>query len=292
TLEAVFSSLAARDYVDLDTQRLLLERRDEVIAGLLPLLGTREIRDEAVGAALMLCKFHNPRGRRYLVRALESGSKEVRLRVLQNITHGWLVEPDAENQQTRFMTADPALNALLLKQLEDPSPDVVKAAIQTCGYLQVPGVYDALLKLAERPDAPDRGRILFWLSKGPLTSAVLKAALASLPAEDYREDRWEGMVLDAFARHEDPQLREPAREWLKRRLAVWQDEGMLSYSSNRLGLLETLAETSDARDTAWLQETAERERGLYAQAPLVALVRLEGDAGKARLLAMLASPAT
>jgi len=290
--EAVFAGLGSTfGYIDLETIDILNRRPDEAKRRLKALLPEDGVTDRSVGAAMLLCRLRMEDGRAFAVRILEGGSAAQRVRVLDSIDSGLLAATeDEETAYRRFVVGHQRLAAALLRQLDDEDAKVVEEAIQACGILEVPGADGKFLALLRRPVAPDRGRLLYWLSKGPLTEELLRLALQHSKEAGQETNYGPLSLLEAYAKHDDPALRRPARDELKRLLAVWPDEGGLGYRGDRLGVLQTLAKTSGPDDLAWLTETFHRERGMYAQPLLAAGVRLEGDAGRRRLLGLLNDP--
>ncbi len=177
-----------------------------------------------------------------------------------------------------------------MRQLDDENREVVTAAIQACGRLEVPGVQAKLLALLDRSKVPDPGRVLYWLSEGPLTEEVLDAAIRVSNQQVLADAPWGASLFEAFARSDDAELRKRARNELKRQLDAWPDDGRRGYSGSRIGLISALSETSDHGELEWLKTTFEQEQGDYAAPLLVALVRLEGNEGKSQLLELLDDP--
>jgi len=283
--EAVFAAVAQPDYFWTHDELNTLNRRKEESLRRLTMLAGGTDSPAAVGAGLVLCQYLQPTGREKVVAVLEKGSADDRIRVIRGLEQSWTYD-DAKDREFRdFLNGDERLRSALVKQLDDGDPKVVEAAIQTCGQLQLPGLHEKLLALLRRGDAPAKERILFWMSRGPLTAELLEAALHASKA-NANSARKVTAVFEAFTQHEDPKLREPAREELKRQLATSNDNG-IGFEMSRVGLITTLAKMSDARDRQWLQESFERERGMYAAPFLAALVRLDGAGGKQRLISLL-----
>ncbi len=287
--EQIFAQLGDDySYISFETIELL-SRRIDAAKKLKNKLPADEITPTGIGAALLLCQIHVNAGRNYVVRVFQQGDVNERIRVLHGIDCA-SYDPESEQVHREFVLTDKRLVEELLRQLDDDNPDVVKAAIQACGKLELPGVYEKLIALLDRPNVPDPGRILYWLSKGPLTEEVLDAAIRVSQVHANNEDHWGLTLFEAFARSEDADLRERARGELKRQLFAWPDKGALGYDVSRSGVLVALAETADESELDWLRATFDKEHGYYAEPLLVALVRLEGDVGRARLLALLQDP--
>jgi hypothetical protein len=175
--------------------------------------------------------------------------------------------------------------------LDDSDKDIVTAAVQTCGIMQVPGWHARIMKLLDRPDLADGGRVLYWLSKGPLSRELLEKAKVIFKSPERRgPGDWDVSLFEAFARDVDPELRQAGREELIGWLRSSGGLELNSYRGDRLGVLETLAKTSRENDVEWLRTAVDAERGLYARSLLVALIRIEGNDGKTRLLRLLGDP--
>jgi hypothetical protein len=270
-----------------DTVQLIESRKDEALTRLNALLTPGAPTAKGTAAALFLCRMGIESVRPYLVRVLAEGDATLRVRVLNEIGESLLGYSEENQRRYReFVQAAPDLVAGLVKHLDDRDVKIVKAAIQCCGSLQLPGANERFRALLARPDAPDRQRILFWLSKGPLTSDLLDVALAT-PASVDPNNPPDTSLLAAFARQDDVQLRQRARQELVRILDLWKDDGRLGFRGDRISLIEVLAETSGPEDLEWLRRAAAQEHGYYGQPLLARLITLEGDAGRERLETLL-----
>ena len=172
-LERVFGQLAKPAFLDSETSELIDANRAEAVPRFEAALAEKGITDKGVGAALHLIRLRAKSGRSYARRVLESGSNAQRKRVLNGLDANVYGE-DAERAHRAFLFGDPAMLPALLACLESADVGVVKAAIQKCGILQVPGARTVFLRLLERPDCPDKGRLLYWLSKGELDDGLFK----------------------------------------------------------------------------------------------------------------------
>ena len=291
--EAIFDGLGTEySWIDPGTVRLIESRRNEALTRLNGMLTAGAPTAKSTAAALLLCRMEIVSGRAHLVRVLAEGNATLRTRVLNEIDHGLLGYSAEDEQRYReFLLGWPELVSGLLKQLDDADANVVKAAIECRGRLELPGAHEKLITLLARPDAPHRQRILFWLSKGPLTPELLDVALRSRALAVDPNSPPDTSLLQAFARSDEPVLRERARQELIRILEMWPDEGRTGFRGDRISLVEALADSSGPDDLDWLRAAAGRERGYYARGLLARLVTLEGDAGYDRLEAMLADPA-
>jgi hypothetical protein len=291
--EGVFQSLGKGYlFLDLESLEVLQRRRADAVIRLEGNLAAGRISAAGIDAALLLCRLNSTKGREYVARALREGDATQRGQVVRGIAGPIIsIEHEPSRKYREFLLADEALAAALLAQLDDADATVVKDAVQTCGMLNPPGLHERLLRLARRQGAADRERVLFWLSKGPLTAEALDLALpaAASPSQGSSSHGSDSLLV-AFAEHEDAKLRERVRAELKRRLAASPDDGKLGFRGDRLGMLEALAKTSTAADLDWLRKAAYAERGLYAQTLLAALVRLEGAKGKKRLFELFQDP--
>ena len=288
--ECLNEAVSGGGYVEPTTFAVLESRRAETISRLETLIAKGPADEEAIGAALLLLRFEHSGSRDLLASALQTGSLEQRRQILIGIVYARDFEEATKVRHRQFIAAAPALVTALFDQMNSTDPGVVKAAVQTCGSLDLPGVYEQLKALCSKPDVPDRGRILYWLSNGPLTPDLLDEAIKAIggPSEAVGEDA----LLEAFARQQDdPALRRRARDGLKQRLEVWPDDGTRGYQGGRLEICQVLGETSDASDVEWLKTVVTRERGYYLHPLLLALVKLEGgDRGRDRVIALLSDP--
>lgn len=283
--QQLFSGLASPFFIDSEMISLLKRNQAESAERLRSLLPQASVNDEGVGAALLLCKLQDELGRAFASRALKTGTPQQRLRLLDDLDAAIYSDPEQEEYQ-KFLFSDNTLTAALLQQLDDADSKIVAAAIQCCGYLNVPGYHEHFLKLLKRDRIPDRDRILFWLSKGELIPELFEYAVQNTePSASGRTP--DTSVFEAFARRSTEPLRSRAQDRLQEIIRASPDKGQMGYDGNRLGILRTLAETADAADLPWLKQLAESESGLYATDLLTAWIRLEPETGRATLFQWL-----
>ena len=86
---------------------------------------------------------------------------------------------------TGARVTEPALRDALLRHLDSNDPAVVKAAIQTCGILDVPGHKARFLALLESDSPVDPERLAFWLSRrrDPRVLALAEALARAAPPD-------------------------------------------------------------------------------------------------------------
>lgn len=276
--------------VDYEAFPLLKRHREEITKKLKQIIAESKNQDVLTSAATVLCGMQVAEGRAAAVKVLKEGSLEVQKRMLDALDYGiFSVDPDDDQSQRKFLLEDPALVDAILAQLDAKDPMLLKSAIQTCGLIDLPGARERFMKLLDNPHTTDKDRLLFWLSKGPLSKELLEKT-QRIQAETQLTADSNMSVFEAFAESTDPELRQAGREELKKWLAKFPDKNELSFRGDRLSVLRTLGKTSTAKDLPWLREAQKTEHGLYAQKLLAAQIRLEGAAGKAHLKKLLADP--
>lgn len=284
-LEQIFDSLADGGYIDSETVELLEENRGESVARLTDVLREDRVTDESVGATLLLCRLREAAGREHAPMILQKGTTDQRLRLLRGIDGG--VYSESEKLKYRgFLFSGPPLASLLLGQLADPNEQVVKAAIQCCGYLSVPGANEEFRNLLQNKQAPDKDRLLYWLSQGELTPALFDYAVeASRKIES--GNHWAPTIFVKFVTSAEEPLQTRAKDQLREILTGWPDDGRRGFDGSRLDILSALSENADESDLDWLRELVDSESGLYASAPLAAYVRLDPKHGRELLIQWL-----
>jgi hypothetical protein len=277
-------------YLDSESIDLLESRRADVVDRLKKIASEAKSVDDTAGAGLMLCRLLVPEGRDIVTKVLRKGATATREKVLHVIDVSVISgNPQHDQGYPLFMNGTAELISALLAQLDDPDPEVVKAAIQTCGMLNPAGVQKRFLKLLDDPKTPDKGRVLFWLSKHEMSAELLEKVQKLEPSVP-DNDHWRETLFEEFAKMKDPKFRLAGRDELKRWLAKSDGSNEKGYLSERLSVLRTLAETSETEDMPWLEQTIARERGMYATSLAAALVKLDVTGGKRRLLQMFDDP--
>lgn len=283
--EEVFESVADWGYIDSETVELLEENRVESVARLTEILRKDRLADESVGATLLLCRLREAAGREHAAMILQKGTTDQRLQLLRGIDG--VVYSESEKLKYRdFLFSGPPLGSLLLGQLDDPDEQVVIDAIQCCGYLSVPGVNERFMNLLQNKQAPDKDRLLYWLSQGELTPALFDYAVeASRKIES--GNHWAPTIFVKFVTSAEEPLKTRAKDQLREILTGWPDDGRLGFNGSRLDILSALSESADESDLDWLREFVDSESGLYASAPLAAYVRLDPKHGRELLIQWL-----
>jgi hypothetical protein len=277
-------------YLDSESVDLLESRRADVVDRLKKIASEAKSVDDTAGAGLMLCRLLVPEGRDIVTKVLREGATATREKVLHVIDVSVISGNFGDDSKyTLFMNGTYELVSGLLAQLKDPDPEVVKAAIQTCGMLKLAGVHRRFLKLLDDPKTPDKGRILFWLSKHEMSAELLEK-VQKLEPNMPENDHWRETLFEEFAKMKDPKFRLAGRDELKRWLAKSDGSNEQGYLGERLSVLRTLAETSEKEDIPWLEQTIARERGMYATSLAAALVKLDVAGGKRRLIQMFDDP--
>ncbi|MDB5340117.1 MAG: hypothetical protein JWN70_5736 [Planctomycetaceae bacterium] len=286
-LQRIFSSISTDFFLDLEMVSLLERHRDEAMQRLHSMLPKDRVTDEGVGAALILCRLSDPRGREFASRVLSTGNTEQRRRLLSGLDSGIYGDLE-EAEHLKFLSAEPDLVARLLQQLDDTDPKVVSAAIQFCGIRKVPGARDHFLKLLQRPDVPDRDRLLYCLSSGELTPDIFEFALKSARPINPESCR-NATIFEEFAKRSPEPLKTLAKDHLREIIQACPDDGKKGYGGDRLGILTALAESAEIKDLPWLKQLAASEQGLYATHLLEAWIRLDPMSGRGTLFRWLSS---
>lgn len=287
----LLSGSARQQFLDSRDLELLERHRAEILPTLEQRVAAPTITDEQVGAALLLCRLLEPAGRPAILRVLRSGNETQRLWVLGAIDVGASIESEREGRHRAFLFAEPGLDEALVSQLQDLRLQIVKSAIQCCGILKVPGFQKGLLQLAETDTLPpqEQDRLLYWLSKGDVTGDVFDLAVRATEASPDNDPA--GLpIFESVAKAKAHSLKRRAIEELRKALARWNDDGKLGFSGTRLGLLEALSGAAEAEELPWVQELATSERGLYANAPLLAWIRLDPKTGRDIVMRWITSP--
>jgi len=124
----------------------------------------------------------------------------------------------------RTISADGPLRALLLAQLEDADPEVVKAAVQVCGRYNVSGASTKLTIMLPVPKGPAKERICYWLSRLDPQPAHVEAIVKLMAAGDQGDGKaWWTQSLLHFAQCDDPAASQRAADVLRdqRNSAAW-----------------------------------------------------------------------
>lgn len=278
SLESIFAAFDRPLFIDRELIELLRQTRATSLPRLHELLSDDEISDSSATAAALLCRLQDPRGRDYAKRILRAGSPAQREMLFNQLPAAAYRDED-KAEVVGFLCGDAELNELLLDQLETSDPQVAKAAVQFCGILNFPGASLRFEKLLAAPGAADKGRLLFWLSRGELTDSLFDAAIAAQSEVD-PDTPWESTIFEAFAKSTDEKLRNRAKTQLLQRLEQKPDDGGYGFSGDRLGLLSSLSVAADESDLPTIRRLIEQERGLYASDPLAALARLSPPEGR------------
>lgn len=287
-LATIFAALDRPLFVDSELLDLLQQTRATSLPRLHELLSDDEISDSSANAAALLCRLQDPRGRDYAKRILRAGSPAQREMLFNQLPAAAYRDED-KAEVVGFLCGDAELNELLLDQLETSDPQVAKAAVQFCGILNFPGASLRFEKLLAVPGAADKGRLLFWLSRGELTESLFDAAIAAQSEVD-PDTPWESAIFEAFAKSTDEKLRNRAKTQLLQRLEQKPDDGGLGFSGDRLDLLSAFSVAADESDLPTIRQLIEQERGLYASYPLAALIRLAPQEGRQVILRWFAQP--
>ena len=115
------------------------------------------ITDKTVGAAVVLCTLDDGAGLDAVRRILEDGQREQRQKLLEAMNFS--------SQAMELVSADESLRTLLLAQLDDPDPGVVREAVQVCGRYDLPGAATKLSAMLPDSTGPTKERICYWLSR-------------------------------------------------------------------------------------------------------------------------------
>jgi len=277
--ERIFRGLGSRQAIDDETIALIDDNRPDSIGRLEDALERSAITDEAVGAMLLLCRLEEAAGRNYASRILREGTAEQRLRVLKGMNRE-LGDEDRRKKVREFLTADPKFVAATLAQLDDPEKKIRKAAVQCCGTLGTPEVMERFLSQVRKPDARNKKRIMYELSKRPVNEELLDIAL-ELWGDSGPFDFFGAAFFKAAAASKSESIRRKVRGRLRAWLETddeWADAG------NGFLLLAAVANAAEAEDGDWLLRLINLERSFCSEEPLTAYLRLFPDDGRRRLI--------
>src|SRR6185369_4598350 len=130
TYEHAFSNLEKPSFIERETLNLLRSRSTEAVPRLTTQI-KKGINNRGIGAALLLLKLEHPTGLSYLADAIETGTVDQRVRVIQGLgEYGGDFFPE-EVAARRLILADARIVAQLARQLGDDDERILKAAIQT-----------------------------------------------------------------------------------------------------------------------------------------------------------------
>ena len=279
-LEAILGKLD-NAFVGLDEIRLLQAHEEEVRRRMRPLIERGKVSRNSIAAAFVLCQLGDFSGLPHIVRALESGSDEQRLKVLSDLDYSLVKRPEVRNDQR--------LQRALLAQLDHANPDVVKAAIQDCGSLHVPGAAEKFAKLLEGANPPDPGRLCYWLSQLDPRPEFLRRVIGFWKDEKQSLDHWAFVALSEFAECDDAQTRQAAREKLRKivdaKLPQLKNQGHFDSGRYQLeGAIDALVQHATKDETAWLKSLLREPLSSWRKANVLsALARVGGEEGKAHL---------
>lgn len=284
-IAAILGALGEASYIDSETMALLERDRGRSIKKLSALLNSDRITDRSVGAALLLCRMQDEKGRAFAERILREGSASQRLRLMNGLDGNVYVESERLKYQS-FLFVDKELVEGLLAQLEDSDEGVVNAAIQCCGILDVPGARDRFIGMIQQKKVTDMSRLLYWLSRGELTEDLFDIAI-----EAYKDvgpdDPYGATIFEEFAKSADESLRTKAKNRLREILKDRPDDGKQGYQGGRLSILSAISNAANKGDLDWLRELLNTESGYYGVEPLVATIRLSPREGKELLIQWL-----
>jgi hypothetical protein len=115
------------------------------------------ITDKTVGATVVLCTLEDAAGLDHVRRILADGQQEQRQKLLEMMNFSF--------QAMETVSANEPLRALLLAQLDNTDPGVVREAVQVCGRYDMPGAATKLSAMLPDPAGPAKERICYWLSR-------------------------------------------------------------------------------------------------------------------------------
>ena len=282
--EAIFAAL--RDGWS-STERLeqLRQNRARAVRRLHSYLEKDAIDSEGVSASFYLWALGDPSVSPWLVKAMRDSRPAMRRRIVGGLS-SWT---DAASK--RRLAADEQLVSALLAQLDTSDARLLRAAIQACGSLELPGMQPKFVAMLERDDIParSRSRILYWLGEGDLSEEVLDVVLKQskrlAPSEG-----WQLHALARYAKHQDVKLRRRAVGGLRDAIDRWQDDGSRGFQGARLKALRGLRDGCSKRDLPWLRKAVARERGAYRAILLAGLLRISPAEGMQRLTKDLQDP--
>jgi HEAT repeat protein len=152
-------------FVDRETEETLRENSEIVIPRLIRVAGAKEAEFRVrMRVAALLTRLGEVRGRQLFLSGLESDDPKQQVAALHGSGDLHTYFHDEGQPHIRFLLEEPGMTQRLLQQLDSRDPEVLKAAIQTCGLLEIPGHVEKFKQLIHDKDCPARGRIAYWLA--------------------------------------------------------------------------------------------------------------------------------
>jgi hypothetical protein len=157
---------------------------------------------ERASAANALAQLGVANGERALLRALGSPSAPMRAEALK-VLRQWDCPVDLR---------PPARARRAVALIDDPDPQVARAAVELCTFRRLPGTEERLAALLERGgavDAAEFARKLAWVVETPRgVGAMLPHLFQDRPAT---YSQWTGYALERVVAHPDPAVSGPVR---------------------------------------------------------------------------------
>jgi hypothetical protein len=239
------------------------------------------ITNETVGAAVVLCTLEDNAGLDAVRRILADGRQKQRQKLLEAM--------NVSSQAMELVLANEPVRTLLLAQLDDADPEVVREVVQVCGRYDVPGAATKFSAMLPRSTGPAAERICYWLSRLDPQPAHVEALVKLMAAGDGGDDgAWSTRSLLHFTQCDEPATSQRAADVLReqRKSPTWNTTDQYL----RQQITQALIEVSTADDIPWLNSLLASDTRDYLKCRvMLALDRLDGGQGK-HLLAALKAP--
>jgi len=291
-LTKFFGSLSGGFYIDEMTFARIERHRAKVLRHFSMFLDPANISDEGVGAAALLCSVQEKTGRDYACAVLRAGDPNQRERLLYLLLQdGCYVVQNDWDPYRAFLIEDEEFVRLLQGVLEGPDPHADVHAIRLCGKLQISGINAIFLRLLRSGHSSFPGfvSLLKWLSEYEPTEEILQHSLEALnewkAIEKFSLLQFADDIFGGFLRADHETMKSKARQSFMDLVSGWLNDGDGQLHGLSLGgSWDLLCESCEDRELPWLRNVVQKVNDLHAYVPLIALIRLDPDAGRQILL--------
>lgn len=239
--------------------------------------------------SLLLLQLRDPEAQHNLVYILKNTNDRAdKIRLLKELLS---FQDEMEFVPIEFMSKQKLLTEALLELLDEEDDEIVLEALKvlTRHQLELPKVRTILLELLEIPDVQNKDEMMYLLATGNFVlDTELWEATYTISQQEGVIYHKGGSILCKFAKEAEGELQGLARDELVRQIKEYPH--VPGYEWWRHEAMKAVAETSRVQDLPWLIERFQKEPTYYSSSLLTAIVRLEGDCGKDRLLKLFPDP--
>lgn len=275
-------------YVDQATEALLQKNRNAVIPKLIAVIESSGKSHKArARAASLLVRLHNDRGRDALATQLDSPVDDDRVAALREIPRLHTYSSDSQPHFT-YLLEHKKIASLLLQQLEHSDPEVVKAAIQANGMVNIPQHVEKFRVLIRRDGSQNRARLAYWLARHGEAGRVIA---------DIEQFCREGMVekdvndiagaLTQLAKRGDDSVRVRVVQLIREYYERSDIDQAKHESSAGWQLMSIVANYAGLESADWLKSRLHNTEPTRRGSIYKALSRLEADGWKPMVLEAL-----